>query len=111
MQQLALSTEIFGKVRVADVLKIKSTGNKSRNRSVFNKINAKHFDYVVCNKNDLSVLCVIELDDKYNQRSRQNRDNFLESACNSAQLTLLRFEAKNLIRYQEVGKDFTGYVV
>ncbi len=108
----AIGTEyrIFGKVRVADVLKIKSTGNKSRNRSAFNKINAKHFDYVVCNKNDLSVLCVIELDDKsHNQRSRQNRDNFLESACNSAQLTLLRFEAKKSYPPQEVrGKILQG---
>lgn len=103
--EIGAEYRIFGKVRVADVLKAKSSGDKNRNRSAFNKIQSKHFDYIVCDKNDLSVLCVIELDDKsHNQRDRQELDVFLETACGSAQLTLLRFEAKKSYSVSEVSE-------
>lgn len=101
----AISSEyaIYGKVRVADVLEVKSTPDKSKYQTAFNKISSKHFDYIVCNKNDLSVLCAIELDDKsHNKSNRIDRDKFLESACNSAKLKLIRFEAKYTYSVQDV---------
>jgi hypothetical protein len=87
---------IFGKVRVADILKpIKGVSRKNW-QSLFNKISSKHFDFVICDKNDLSVLCVIELDDKsHNSKSRIKRDEFLQSACESADLALIRVPAQS----------------
>jgi len=80
-QAIENNAVIFGKVRVADI--IKPIGGLPRNKwqSLFNKISTKHFDFVICDKDNLSVLCVIELDDKsHNSKSRQKRDAFLKSA-------------------------------
>ena len=76
---------VFGKVRVADVITPRKGGVKGAWQRAFNKISAKHFDFVLCNKNDLSFVCGIELDDKsHNIAKQKSRDAFLESACKSA---------------------------
>src|SRR5690242_3951167 len=53
---------VFGKVRVADVLEVKSGIDKRERRAALNRIISKHFDYVLCRKDDLSFVCAIELD-------------------------------------------------
>lgn len=63
-QAVAGRATIFGKVRVADIIKPTACMNKSHWQTSFNKISRKHFDFVLCNNQDLSVICVIELDDK-----------------------------------------------
>ncbi|MCG8415638.1 MAG: DUF2726 domain-containing protein [Pseudomonadales bacterium] len=89
------STAVFAKVRVADVLKPRSGMNRSNWQSAFNRISNKHFDFVLCNKSDMSVIAVIELNDKsHNSRKRQARDRFLKQACESASLSILEVTAK-----------------
>lgn len=86
---------IFGKVRVADVITPKKGIDRKKWQTAFNKISAKHFDYVLCCKDTLKVIAVIELDDKsHKKKSSQERDKFLEAACVSANLKLIRFPAK-----------------
>ena len=41
---------IFGKVRVADIITPEKVLSKSNLRTTFNKISAKHFDFVLCDK-------------------------------------------------------------
>jgi len=55
---------VFGKVRVADILAPTKGMNRKNWQIAFNKISAKHFDYVLCSKDKLNVVAVIELDDK-----------------------------------------------
>ncbi|MBE9112351.1 DUF2726 domain-containing protein [Nodosilinea sp. LEGE 07298] len=82
---------VFGKVRVADVLK-PQTENRGDWQRAFNKISAKHFDFVLCDRDRLSVLAAIELDDNSHQRvDRVKRDDFLNQAVKSAGLPLIRF--------------------
>jgi len=87
---------VFGKVRVADVIN-PAKGVDSKNWQIaFNKISSKHFDYVLCSKDKLDVIAVIELDDKsHNTKKTKNRDALLENACESAKLKLIRFKAKS----------------
>jgi len=81
---------LFSKVRVADVLLPQSSSERGRWRSAFNKVACKHFDFVVCDR-DLNILFAIELDDSSHARSdRVERDIFLNWACKSAGLPLLR---------------------
>jgi uncharacterized protein with PIN domain len=40
----------------------------------FNRINANHFDFVLCDKDELAVVCAIELNDK----SHRKRDASIE---------------------------------
>jgi hypothetical protein len=74
-QALTGKVEIFGKVRVADVLGVVEVLSPSAKQTAFNKISAKYFDFVLCDKKTLGILCVIELDDQsHNAKKRQKRD-------------------------------------
>lgn len=87
---------IFAKVRVADILSPESGLSKSHWQRAFNKISAKHFDFVLCNLESLKVEVVIELDDKSHLKSsRIDRDNFLNQAVHSSGLKMLRFPVKS----------------
>ena len=44
---------VFGKVRVADVLTPRNTSSRSHWQKAFNRISAKHFDFVICQPEDL----------------------------------------------------------
>ena len=102
---------IFGKVRVADIIKPIGGLPRSKWQVLFNKISSKHFDFVVCDKNDLSVLCVIELDDKsHNSKNRQKRDAFLKSACKSADLPLIQIPAKSAYNIDEIRQTLITYL-
>lgn len=64
--------------------------------SAFYKISSKHFDYVLCDKHTLAVVAVIELDDSsYNQSKTRSRDIFVEKACKTAGLKLVRFPCRS----------------
>ena len=94
---------VFGKVRVADVLKPSKDVARKQWQSTFNKINSKHFDFVLCDKGNLSVLCVIELNDKsHNSKKRKDRDEFLTSACESAKLPLIQIPAQSAYNIDEI---------
>tara|TARA_R110002074_G_scaffold373069_1_gene548748 strand:+ start:34665 stop:35402 length:738 start_codon:yes stop_codon:yes gene_type:complete len=87
---------VFGKVRIADILEPEAGLNKSNWQTSFNKISRKHFDYVLCEPTDLSIICVVELDDKsHNSNKQKERDLFVEGACNKSGLTLHRFKASD----------------
>ncbi len=94
---------VYGKVRVADL--IEPLPNKDRRiwQKAFNRISAKHFDFVICNSSDLAPACVIELDDSSHQRKkRQQRDEMLKQICQQVQLPLIRVPAQKGYRLAEV---------
>ena len=94
---------VFGKVRVSDVLTPHSGSDRSAFKAALNKINSKHFDFVLCKPGDLNVLCAIELNDASHQRKdRQERDEFLVEACRGAGLPLIQFDAQHAYAPGEV---------
>ena len=87
---------VFGKVRVADVLAPQGGLSKTERQVALNKINRKHFDFVLCRADDLTVLCAIELNDaSHQQKHRQERDELLAEVCRSAGLPLIMFDARH----------------
>ena len=85
---------IFSKVRVADLLTPQKGLNRSNWQRAFNQISAKHVDFLLCDPKDCAVKLAIELDDaSHGSTKRQKRDAFLEQACESAGLPLLRIRA------------------
>lgn len=53
--------------------------------AAFNKIKAKHVDFVLCDSIQIQPLLAIELDDRSHQRKdRQDRDIFVDKAFRSA---------------------------
>lgn len=102
-QAVGSDFRIFGKVRVADVVSVAKGTPKALWRHAFNKISAKHFDYVLCRPTDLKPVCVIELNDQsHAQDSRKVRDQFLVSVCATAGIPLIFFAAKRSYAVSEV---------
>jgi hypothetical protein len=86
---------IFAKVRVADIICLEAGLAPKIKRIASNKIRSKHFDFVLCNKSDLSVVCAIELDDRNHQKqNREEHDAFLANVCERVFLPLVRIPAK-----------------
>jgi hypothetical protein len=75
-------------------LEPKSGLGRSARQKAFNKIAAKHFDFLLCDKEDLSVACAIEIDDaSHNSKRRQERDEFLKGVCaNKGTFLVLLFD-------------------
>jgi hypothetical protein len=83
---------VFAKVRLADLVWMPK-GTVGR-QGHFNRIQAKHVDFVVCDRSTIRPLVCIELDDSsHGQSSRQSRDAFLEAALAAAGLPLIRIVA------------------
>lgn len=86
---------VFGKVRVADVASVKPMSDRRAWQRAFNKISAKHFDFVICGIDDLEIVAAVELDDKsHRNRQRQDRDVFLAGLCEAINLPLVRVPAQ-----------------
>jgi len=108
-QALEEKLHIMAKVRLADVVEVKS-GLTPRARGIaFNRIQSKHLDFVVCDPKDFSILCAIELDDSsHAQKRRQNRDELVDDVMNAAGIKLHRFPVKQGYVVAEVRKVVVG---
>lgn len=94
-QALDGRARVFAKVRVADVLVVRAGLEPVEATSARNRVQQKHFDFVLCATDTLQVLAAIELDDRsHAEPRRRDRDEFLENACRAAGLALLRFPAR-----------------
>jgi hypothetical protein len=75
----------------------------SDRQRAFNRISAKHLDFVLCAPDDLSVVGAVELDDMSHQQSgRRGRDAFLAAACQSASLPLVQVKAQRAYSIDEL---------
>jgi hypothetical protein len=100
---------IMGKVRLADVVKVKRQNNKSAWQKAFNRIQSKHLDFVACDSATLTVKFAIELDDKsHNQSARQERDTFLDKVLDAANIPVHHFQAKRQYSIPEIQAALFG---
>ena len=94
---------VFGKVRIADVIKPERQADRSKWQKAFNTISAKHFDYVLCEPTSLEIIASIELDDRsHYDTKRMARDKFVENACTKASLPLYRFKSASKYNAREI---------
>ncbi len=95
--QLAVASDyqIFVKVRLADIVRPVRSPSRSGWQSAFNRITAKHVDFVLCDSSRLGVVAVIELDDRTHERfERGVRDGLVDSALADAHIPVLRVSAR-----------------
>ena len=111
LQAVEKDVQVFGKVRVADVIGTRKGLSASDRQRAFNKISSKHFDFILCSKKDLSFLCAIELNDKsHNSKRRKDRDRFLEGACKSAGISLVQIPAKATYNISDIRQSFLPFL-
>jgi hypothetical protein len=94
---------VMGKVRIADLISVEQLSSKRAWLAASNRISANHFDFVLCNKRDLSPIAVIELDDRsHTAKTRQQRDELIEGVCHAASLPLFRLPARDTYTRSDV---------
>lgn len=102
---------LFAKVRLADVIKVRPGVSGKGFQAAFNRICAKHVDFVICDARTLEVLGVIELDDRsHGHAKRQERDSFMDAALAAASIPVLRVPAKKGYVLTELRTQVQGMV-
>ena len=92
---LSSDVRVFGKVRLEDVIGVKSGLERDERQAARNRITSKHVDFLLVRARDLAPLAGIELDDSSHEREdRRQRDEFVDAAFASANLPLLHVTVK-----------------
>jgi very-short-patch-repair endonuclease len=92
---------LFPKIRVADLLWLPKIAQSRQ--SHFNRIAAKHIDFVLCDCDTVRPMLAIELDDGSHQREKRiRRDAFVDEALKAAGLPLLRVPAQHAYNVAEL---------
>jgi hypothetical protein len=100
-QATAGEYRIFSKVRLADLIAVR--GGTAQRQAHFNRISAKHVDFVLCSRDAVSPLLVLELDDaSHNRPDRARRDGFVDDALASAGLPILHLRARSAYDAHEI---------
>lgn len=91
---------IFSKVRMADLLYLPKMNN-SDFYHYQNKIQSKHVDFLLCDKENIKPLLVIELDDSSHLKiDRVLRDTLVDKIFESAQMPIIHI--KNSADYDKI---------
>ena len=94
------------KIRLADVFTMRSGLTRSARASAFNRISAKHVDFLLVRASDVAPLVGIELDDSSHAADRrQSRDHFVDDVFRSCGVPLLRIPAKATYNPAELRAD------
>lgn len=81
---------IIVKVRLADLVEVKPTNDKSLWAECFNKIKSKHIDFVITEPDEMTAECLIELQDSsHDEQERIERDEFVKNLCEKTNLPLI----------------------
>jgi len=101
--------EIFGKIRVADIVLPKKGASRNDARLAFSPIAGRHFDFVLCDKSNLTVICAIQLRDKANPTQRaEDQNNPLKTVCEAVGLPFVRCDIKADYSIGEIREKLKG---
>ncbi|WP_324824300.1 DUF2726 domain-containing protein [Sinanaerobacter sp. ZZT-01] len=101
---------IFPKVRVGDIVNVRSI--VEYDRAALSKVTSKHFDFLIMSKDFLTLILIVELDDKSHDINSAtiNRDEFINDLINSkpmySKLEIIRVRCKKTTN----GFDYTEAV-
>ncbi|KAB0670547.1 DUF2726 domain-containing protein [Oryzomonas sagensis] len=111
-QSLNKNYQIYGKVRLCDIIEPKNNLDSRTQQKAFNRISSKHVDFVICNARSLAIEMVIELDDRtHEQKARRARDEFLDAALEAANVPIARFPVKRAYTLRELQTKLGNFVI
>ena len=94
---------IFGKIRVADIIVPKKGTPRAEARRAFAPIAGRHFDFVLCEKHNLTVACTIQLTDKTNPARKPDLGNPIKAICETVALPSRAFTSRPNILPRKCG--------
>lgn len=96
---------VFPKVRLADVISVQESGlSLNARKDAQLKIDNRILDYILCDKESMRVVAVIELEPMEANRLQVKRNWFLKNTLTAAGLPFLRFKARPGYRADELGQ-------
>jgi hypothetical protein len=102
---LGADFRIFAKVRAQDVISVRPLTDENAWAGALDQISAKYFDFVICDKDYLSVRCVLELNDwSWGCEAHQEPDLFLEHLCRVLGLPFVRVQSAADLSVSELKK-------
>ena len=94
--------EVFAKVRLLDLLKLKAGEGR---QAALNRVQAKQLDFLLCERGTSRPVLAIELDDSSHQRSdRRARDAFVEEVLVVIGLPALRVPVTRAYDAREIAR-------
>ena len=94
---------VLAKVRAADIVSVKPTPDQSVWLRAFEEIGARNFDFVLCDKEYLSICCAIGVNDGSQESlPRDERDTFLEGLCSVISLPLVQITTPSDLSVSEL---------
>ena len=100
---------LFSKVRMADIITVIKGSDSWRGH--FNKIQAKHVDFLICDAETIEPLLIIELDDKSHERpDRIARDEFVDAAMDAADLEIIHIPVQDTYDQDELRRIIYDYL-
>lgn len=94
---------VFAKVRAADVLAPDRSLRSGPWQRALRRIGDRHLDFLLCDRADTSPLVAIALDDAASaETGAHDRDAFLDAACASAGLPVLRVRTQESWSVEEI---------
>lgn len=94
LREAAPDADVFGKVRLEDVIVAKKGLSKSERASARGRIKSRHVDFVLTDPKSTRVLLVVELDDSSHASEHARKvDAFKDGALAAAGVPILRVRA------------------
>jgi hypothetical protein len=107
LRRLTPQHTVFAKVRLAELVYVKGT---VWCQSHLNRIDRKHIDFVVCDKN-LAPVVAIELDETSSaQKDRRARDEFVDEVLAAASLPLIHVRTRRGYVIDEIHQLLSPYL-
>lgn len=95
---------VFPKVRLDEVVTVRTQSlSHSAKRDAQQKINNRLLDYILCDRQNMRVVAVIELEPVESHPTQAKRNWFLKNTLAAAGLPFLRFKARPGYRADELG--------
>lgn len=103
---------LFSKVRLEDLLWIPKSVPQKERFSLRNRIKSRHVDFLVCDRDKISPLLAIELDDSsHGSNKGMERDDFINQALEDAQLPLLRFRVQRSYNLAVISEEIKNKII
>lgn len=103
LEQVAGETyHIYPKVRLVDLVWLPK--NTRQRQGHLNRVLSKHVDFVLCDRQHIAPVLVIELDDaSHDREDRRERDAFVDEALAAAGLDILHIRVQRTYSPQDLG--------
>lgn len=96
LREAAPNTDVFGKVRLEDVIEVRPGVSNSVKNSERGRIRPRHLDFVLVEPSTTEILCAVELDDSSHASARARAsDAFKDAALAAAGVPLIRVVASD----------------